>query len=483
VSETEVTEMTVLSEVETEDPHTEEALTLSFEAPEPEAPTPLVSTAELPRGTGLTLPRSGASPIQDRLVAANAAARRVALQQLATWFPGYDFEDAAQNVDARRFCVLALGDALLDHLGGEEIVDRLLFDHLHNWGLGGISFSHGDVKGHQPPPAYAARDSRWNNMGWIQPGGLALALDERWTAIVNGADQFIPELREVGMALAQVFAAPINTNIYISYGPSKGFGAHWDNHDTIIVPIRGQKRWSLFEPALLSPELPWNAPEVSDKPLWDGVIEPGTALIIPRGWGHVVEGSDDLSIHCTIGVNRIEVHELLERVGFEAGYWPTLRADVPYDVRAEVTSYDGSVFDDPHSLGRTLAEVATSEMAERAIATHRARQVRLLSRPFGDAFRAVAKGDWSGLAVRLTAPAGVMLAAEDQPESNVVFAFGDRAVRVAAPALEAFLAVVDCQPWAVEDLPPVGAEEDRRAEFARMLVSTGMATVDRLPGR
>ena len=87
------------------------------------------------------------------------------------------------------------------------------------------------------------------------------------------------------------------------------------------------------------------------------------------------------------------------------------------------------------------------------------------------------------MAVRLTAPAGVMLAAEDQPESNVVFAFGDRAVRVAAPALEAFLAVVDCRPWAVADLPPVGAEEDRRAEFARMLVSTGMATVDRLPGR
>jgi hypothetical protein len=454
----------------------QEALKPTFDAPDEATPMPLVATGQLPIGVNLVLPRRGATPLQDRLAMANGAARSAALTRLGRWLPGYDFEAAAQNVDARRFCVIALDGALLDQIGGEDMVDRLLFEHVQAWGLGGLSFSHGDVKGHQPPPEYARRGTRQVGTGWLVGGGLARALDERWTAIINGADQMSPTLGEVCLALGQVYGAPINTNIYISYGPSKGFGAHWDNHDTIIVPLRGAKRWSLFEPSVLSAELPWIGPEVSDKPVWEGIIEPGTALVIPRGWGHRVEGSDDLSIHCTIGINRIEVHQLLERVTFEAGHWPVLRADVPYDVREEIDSYGGSVFDEPLAFGRSLAEVATPEMVERAIAAHRARLIRLRHGPFRHTFRAVALGDWSGLTVRLGAVAGVMVAAED--EVDVVVAFDDRAVRIDAEAVDAFTAVADCQPWAVSDLPPVGTGEDRRAEFARALVTCGLAVIE-----
>src|SRR4051812_36301204 len=80
------------------------------------AEEPLVATASLPIGVPLSLPRPGASPREDRLAAANAAARRDSLERLAVWFPEYDFEEAAQNVDARRFMVVLLGDALLEHL-------------------------------------------------------------------------------------------------------------------------------------------------------------------------------------------------------------------------------------------------------------------------------------------------------------------------------------------------------------------------------
>jgi len=452
---------------------------LSFEEDDEAKERPLVATGELPVGVGLTIPYPGASPLEDRLARANAAARAASLKRLAGWFPGYDFEDAAQNVDARRFAVISLGQQLVDHLNGEQMVDRLLFEHGHLWGLGGISFSHGDVKGHQPPPPYARISAPNNNLGYVVPGGLAKALDERWTAIVNGADQYDPALGEVVLNLGRAIGCPVNTNIYISYGPSKGFGAHWDNHDTIIVPVRGSKRWALLEPHVLSAERPWIDPDTSDRPLWEGVIEPGMALVIPRGWGHRVDGSDDLSIHCTIGLARLETHEMLERVAFEAGFWPMLRADTPYDVREPATSYGGSVYDQPQGFARTIAEVATPELVERAIASHRARIVRRPYPSFGDVFRGVALRNWAGLKVRLVSPAGIMLHSET--DEAAVFAFNNRAVQVLTEALEAFLALADAEPMSVSDLPHVGSggDEDLRPEFASQLVATGMATVER----
>jgi hypothetical protein len=442
----------------------------------------LVGIAELPIGVAVTLPQRGASPFQDRLTAANAAARASSLERLATWFPGYDFEAAAQNVDDRRFAVIGLGDgSLVDYIQGDGIVQKLLLEQMHNWGLGGISFSHGDVEGHRGPPGFAApRTARQGpNQGFLEAGGLVRALDERWTAIINSADSFDPALAEVCLALNRAYGSPVNTNIYVSYGPSKGFGAHWDSHDTIIVPVRGAKRWTLFEPAVLSAQRPWIDQKVSEHGLWEGVIEPGMALVIPRGWGHRVDGSDDLSVHCTIGINRLEAHHLLERVSYEAGFWPALRADVPYDVRQPITSYGGSVFDEPHGFVRTISEIVTPEMTERAIAAHRARVVRRLFPSFVDTFRAVSLGDWSGLGVRLIVPAGVMVLNES--EDAIVVAFDNWAVRLAADAIEAFLVLADGKTKAVVDLPAVGpGKDDQRREFARQLVVSGVGMVERL---
>jgi hypothetical protein len=437
---------------------------------------PLIAVGEIPVGIGLMIPWPGASPLLDALATANAAARANSLQRLGEWFPGYDFGAAAQDVDARRFAVIGLGDSLLDHLRGPAAVDRLLFDHAHHWGLGGISFSHGDVEGHVAPPPYARWRSFLDPQGWMMPGGLARALDERWTAIINSADQFEPALSQVIEDLSRVYACNVNTNIYISYGRSKGFGAHWDNHDTIIVPVRGAKRWALFEPVMLSAQRPWARPEISDKPLWEGVIEPGLALVIPRGWGHRVDGSDDLSIHYTIGVNRLETHEMIERVGFEAGFWPSMRSDVPYDVRAEAISYGGSLYDEPQGFARTLAEIATPEFVERAVAAYRARLVRHPFVPFAPTFRAVAFNDWDHVTIRLFPIAGVLVHSE--ADDGAILAFNNASVRVRGEALDAVVALADCEPWAVKDLPPVGEGEDRRPELARLLVTRNLAVVE-----
>src|SRR5579862_8298395 len=77
--------------------------TPSFEAPPEAEHPPLVQTSEFPLGAMATIPRAGSSPFQEQLAISNAAARADSVRRLAGWFPGYDFAEAAQNVDSRRF--------------------------------------------------------------------------------------------------------------------------------------------------------------------------------------------------------------------------------------------------------------------------------------------------------------------------------------------------------------------------------------------
>ena len=203
------------------------------------------------------------------------------------------------------------------------------------------------------------------------------------------------------------------------------------------------------------------------------------ALVIPWGWGHRVDGMEDLSVHCTFAVNRLQTHRLLERVAFEAGYWPSLRGDVPFDLGQPVRSYAGSVFDDPHGFAGAIAQVASNDTVARAMASHRARIVRPSFAGFGDTMRAVGRRDWGGLALRLVAPAGVMIHAEAADGATV--AFSDRSVWVHSDALDTFATLADTQPRSLGELPPVGREVDRRADFAAQLVSSGLAVVQPAP--
>ena len=444
---------------------------------DPTIPEPLLAVGELPVGIALALPRLGASPMLDRAARANAAARAAALARLEGHFPGFDFSSAAQNADDRRFSVLVTNPALLDHLDGVRVVERLINEKQHDLGLGGITFSHGEAEGHLPPPPFAARLWPGGQSARLEVGGLASQLAQQWTMILNGVDRFDPRIGALSSDLMVAFGSRVNTNAYVSYGPAKGFGPHWDTHDTIIVQVHGEKQWSVHNPTVLSAQRPWADRGVSGQEIWRGLLQPGMALFIPRGWGHEVLGSDDLSIHYTIGINRLEVHHLLERVAFEAGMHPLLRADVPFDLRAPIESYGGSPLDDPNGLGREIADLVTPELVDRGVAAYRARLEMRRFPSLVATFRAVGLDRWDDVRIRIPSTGGLAILQEDA--SGVTFGLDDRALAVASPALDAFLTLADAAPRRLDELPAVVVDgEDQRRRLVRDLLAANVAVVD-----
>lgn len=412
----------------------------------------------------------GSGSVADRLAIANATARADSLARVEKWFPGYDFQAAAQTTDDRRFTVLNLGSELFDHLDAVATVERIVAEQSR---VGrGVTFSNGDPTAGEP---HRVIDPAAPQMRRLRVGPLVGAISEQWTTILNNIDDTEPVIAGVLEHLERVYGSRVNTNVYISWGAAKGFGAHWDEHDTIIVPALGSKHWRVFEPTTLSPRRPWVGAEVSQRPVWEGNIEPGMCLVIPRGWGHEVGGSDDLAIHYTIGVNRLTVQHLFERITVESGYSPLARADVAYDPSAPTSSYDVSIHDEPDVFSTLVSDLATPELVGRAISTFRARMpLRMFPRLF-DAWTAAGTGEWAGMTLRMPVAAGVQLI-DVQPDAAAL-AFADRRIEVTTAALDVLIALADARPHAIEALPVVDGDEERRAEICKELVIAGLIDV------
>ncbi|MFN8038101.1 MAG: cupin domain-containing protein [Acidimicrobiales bacterium] len=412
----------------------------------------------------------------ERLTAANERARDDALGRLAPLLPGLDVDALADTTDDRRLHVLQVPDALLDTLAGPDAVEAILTRHEHFWGHGGVSMSRADEEGHLDPPRGAYRPGVAPGLHVLDVGVLAGLLGRQWTAIINSADRYDPALADVCTDLTLATGSAVNTNIYLSYGEAEGFGAHWDSHDTLIVQVHGAKRWSVYEPLVLSAQRPWNDREISDRPVWTGVLEVGMALLVPRGWGHRVEGSDDLTIHYTIGINRLEVPALLRLLG---DLVVDDRLDHPLPTSPFRGADDHPLLVAPDDLARALDEWLEPTLIRRAVATHRARLHRRRFPALRTSFRAVARGDWSGLGLRLAAPSGVgVVPPAPGPGDDLRLAFDDRLVTIAAPAIDAVVQLADRRACHPGDLAPVVVDgSDERFRLARELVTAGVADV------
>ncbi len=434
----------------------------------------LVRVSPLPRPAPVVrLVDASAGPLQARLAEQNATARADSIEALAKWFPGYDFATAAQTCDDRRFTVLNLGAELFDHLDAITTVERLLAEH--NLPGNRLRFSHGDPGKTGLRPDRVTDPAR-PQMNRVRPGPLVSALREGWTVIINGIDDIDPVIGGVHEHLERVYGCRVNTNVYLSWGEALGFGQHWDQHDTIIVPAAGAKLWKVYEPLALSPMRPWVGPQVSPRPVWEGYLEPGMALVIPRGWGHEVAGSDDLAVHYTIGVNRLTGTDVVERLRTAGGHQPILRADLAYDLDAPAMAYDKSLHDEPDSFRNVVDEVIGPDFMAVAVATYRARLPVRMFPSLYDLWAAVADDNWDDQIVRMPVPAGVHVINRDP--AVVRLAFGDQLIEVANPVADLFAELADCRSHRVGDLPEVEDAPEARGQLCEELVEAGLLAIE-----
>lgn len=216
----------------------------------------------------------------------------------------------------------------------DEIVCRYEFDYprLHL------------LKDHQmvPPENFLRYGPHRRDRKFVKAELRVAALKEQ---LRQGASLIVDSVEEVSgrplldltADLERVFREPVRVNAYAGFQTTSALNVHWDDHDVLILQVAGRKHWSIYEPTRPYP-LPLDQdieaeteprPELTEKPLWEGLLEEGDFIYIPRGWWHLVVPIGEPSFHLSVGVfNRTGI-DLLDWLTGQMRASQAFRMDLP----------------------------------------------------------------------------------------------------------------------------------------------------------
>ncbi|WP_017557673.1 JmjC domain-containing protein [Nocardiopsis baichengensis] len=166
----------------------------------------------------------------------------------------------------------------------------------------------------------------------VRPEGLYRELRGGASMVLDSIDRLHPPVREAADDLMRLVRERAQVNLYLIWGGSHGFATHWDDHDTFIVQVAGEKAWQVHGqgsrpyPMKVDSDHSHTPPEGT---VWEGVLRPGHVLHVPRGWWHTVTGTGGMSMHLTFGFTRATgvdwARSLIERLYGEEVF----RRDLP----------------------------------------------------------------------------------------------------------------------------------------------------------
>jgi ribosomal protein L16 Arg81 hydroxylase len=151
----------------------------------------------------------------------------------------------------------------------------------------------------------------------VHAAGLVSELASGATLIFNGCEDVHRPLRDLCIYLEALFHHKVITNLYAGWTADNGFDVHWDTQDVLILQVDGRKHWKVWEPTRRFPfrdDVEGTLVAPSGDPVWDGVLEPGGLLSIPRGWWHVAYPLNEPCLHLTVTIRNYNGIDLLHWV-------------------------------------------------------------------------------------------------------------------------------------------------------------------------
>ena len=158
----------------------------------------------------------------------------------------------------------------------------------------------------QRPPRRAS--SRWRTAP-ISGNGSSSSMRATTRCASRSCARCTPQLDALARALEMLLHQPVTASAFWSQGGLRA-PVHYDDHDLIVVQLRGTKRWYVSSrPSELNntwKSIPEGAPELGPHHTVD--VRPGDLMYFPRGTLHSVDGEAE-SLHLSIGFTPLTVRD------------------------------------------------------------------------------------------------------------------------------------------------------------------------------
>ena len=168
-------------------------------------------------------------------------------------------------------------------------------------------------------------------------------LREGATLVLDNVDELHRPVRRMAEALERIFRVRVQVNSYSGFRTSHGFDLHWDDHDVFILQVAGRKHWKMY--GMTRPFPLGSDVETAHTPptevLWEGLLDDGDLLYIPRGWWHVATPLDEPTLHLTVGVNNPTGADFLSWFANRLKAAEVVRQDLPHLAGAETLAEYG----------------------------------------------------------------------------------------------------------------------------------------------
>jgi len=138
------------------------------------------------------------------------------------------------------------------------------------------------------------------------------------TIVMTHVHKLHKNLMDLCRSVQRSFMMRCQTNVYLSPPGNQGFNPHFDTHDVFILQVNGSKTFNFYSGGS---SFPTSADSFNSEINKIGsqtesiVLTAGDTLYIPRGFTHdAVASNDEPSLHVTLGVYPILMHELLQEI-------------------------------------------------------------------------------------------------------------------------------------------------------------------------
>ena len=150
---------------------------------------------------------------------------------------------------------------------------------------------------------------------FVVPEKLSQRLRDGYTLIIDAVDDMADGVMRAAEDFERVLQESVQVNLYAGWREQQGFNRHCDTHDVIVLQVHGKKYWRVYEGGRAHPLKDDIAPNSvpPDRVVWEGVLEDGDALYIPRGWWHEASGVGEVTLHLTFGIH--------QRTGVNLVHW------------------------------------------------------------------------------------------------------------------------------------------------------------------